>query len=90
MAHKKSGGSSSNGRDSQGQRMGVKRYGGSLVSAGTILIRQRGTRIRPGLNVAIGRDFTLYAKADGYVKFDQATKLRRRVNIEPVQVGEPE
>ena len=90
MAHKKGGGSSRNGRDSNSKRLGVKRYGGSLVLAGTILVRQRGTRIRPGRNVGMGRDFTLYAKTYGHVKFDQATKQRRRVNIESVRVGEPE
>lgn len=88
MAHKKGGGSSRNGRDSAGKRLGVKRYGGSLVLAGTILVRQRGTVIRPGRNVGMGRDHTLYAKATGQVVFDHATKLRKRVNIDPVEVGE--
>jgi large subunit ribosomal protein L27 len=89
MAHKKGGGSSRNGRDSNGQRLGVKRYGGHRVAAGTILVRQRGTRIRPGLHVGVGRDFTLYALATGHVRYDHATKLRRRVNIDPIQVGAP-
>lgn len=87
MAHKKGGGSSRNGRDSQGQRLGVKRYGGHLVSAGTILVRQRGTRIRPGVNVGIGRDFTLYALGDGYVRYDHASKRRKRANIDTIPVG---
>jgi large subunit ribosomal protein L27 len=69
MAHKKAGGSSRNGRDSQSKRLGVKRYGGQLVSAGSILVRQRGTRIHAGDNVGMGRDHTLFAKVDGHVKF---------------------
>lgn len=69
MAHKKAGGSSRNGRDSNGQRRGVKRFGGQLVSAGSILVRQVGTRIYPGDNVGLGRDFTLFAKISGVVKF---------------------
>ncbi|MFH1141853.1 MAG: 50S ribosomal protein L27 [Chloroflexota bacterium] len=81
MAHKKGGGSSRNGRDSNSQRLGVKRYGGCLVTAGSIIVRQRGTRIRPGLNVGMGRDHTLFALVDGWVKFDHATKERRRANI---------
>ena len=85
MAHKKGGGSSRNGRDSNGQRLGVKRYDGHLVAGGTIIVRQRGTRIRPGRNVGMGRDHTLYALVDGHVKFDHATKQRRRANIEPVE-----
>ena len=82
MAHKKGGGSSKNGRVSNSQRLGVKKYGGNQVSAGTILVRQRGTKIRPGVNVGMGRDFTLYAKNDGEVVYDHATKLRKRVNIQ--------
>ncbi|MBI5903697.1 MAG: 50S ribosomal protein L27 [Deltaproteobacteria bacterium] len=70
MAHKKAGGSSRNGRDSNGQRRGVKRFGGQLVSAGSILVRQVGTRIYPGNNVGLGRDFTLFAKISGVVKFE--------------------
>ena len=89
MAHKKGGGSSRNGRDSNSKRLGVKRYGGHLVTAGTILVRQRGTRIRPGRNVGMGRDHTLFALVDGHVKFDHATKQRRRANVEPVQAGGP-
>lgn len=88
MAHKKGGGSSRNGRDSAGRRLGVKRYAGERVRAGTIIVRQRGTRIRPGRNVGMGRDHTLFALIDGQVKFDHATKERRRANVEPVVVGE--
>jgi large subunit ribosomal protein L27 len=71
MAHKKAGGSSRNGRDSQSKRLGVKRYGGELVSAGEIIIRQRGTQVHPGANVGMGRDHTLFAKVDGIVKVAQ-------------------
>ncbi len=83
MAHKKAGGSSRNGRDSGGQRLGVKRFGGQEVLAGTIIVRQRGTRIRPGRHVGMGRDFTLYALVDGTVAFDHATKERKRANVVP-------
>ncbi len=83
MAHKKAGGSSRNGRDSHGQRLGVKRFAGQEVTAGTIIIRQRGTKVHPGRNVGMGRDFTLYALVDGTVEFDHATKLRKRANIVP-------
>ena len=83
MAHKKAGGSSRNGRDSKGQRLGVKRFAGQEVLAGTIIVRQRGTKIRPGLHVGMGRDFTLYALVDGKVAFDHATRLRKRANIVP-------
>jgi large subunit ribosomal protein L27 len=71
MAHKKAGGSSRNGRDSQSKRLGVKRYGGQLVSAGEILVRQRGTQVHPGTNVGVGRDHTLFAKITGRVQFAQ-------------------
>ena len=81
MAHKKAGGSSSNGRDSNAKRLGVKRYGGERVTSGSILVRQRGTRIRPGTNVGLGRDFTLYAKLDGLVKYEWAVKGKRRVSV---------
>jgi large subunit ribosomal protein L27 len=84
VAHKKAGGSSRNGRDSQGKRLGVKRYGGQVVNAGTIIVRQRGTKIHPGRHVGMGRDFTLYAKVDGTVAFDHASKDRRRANVVPV------
>ncbi len=83
MAHKKGGGSSRNGRDSKGQRLGVKRYDGQAVLAGTIIVRQRGTRIQPGRNVGVGRDHTLFALADGLVKFEHATKYRKRASINP-------
>ncbi|MEX2430594.1 MAG: 50S ribosomal protein L27 [Dehalococcoidia bacterium] len=87
MAHKKAGGSSRNGRDSNGQRLGVKRFAGQEVSAGSVIVRQRGTKIRPGRNVGLGRDFTLYALVDGTVQFDHATKLRKRANIVPSEDG---
>ena len=81
MAHKKGGGSTRYGRDSQSKRLGVKRYAGQSVHAGTILIRQRGTRIRPGNNVGVGKDYTLYALIDGVVKFEPDTKNRRKVSV---------
>ena len=83
MAHKKGVGSSRNGRDSNAQRLGVKRFGGEKVNAGTILVRQRGTRIHPGINVGLGRDHTLFAKADGHVKFEKkGLKNRQLVSVE--------
>jgi large subunit ribosomal protein L27 len=82
MAHKKGGGSSKNGRDSNSQRLGVKRYGGELVSAGSILVRQRGTKFHPGDNVGKGKDDTLYAKMDGRVTFKDR-KGRKYIFIEP-------
>ncbi len=86
MAHKKGGGSSKNGRDSESKRLGVKRYGGQLVKAGEILVRQRGTKIHPGTNVGIGRDDTLFAKETGTVVFKDI-RNRKYANIEPqVQV----
>ncbi len=81
MAHKKAGGSSRNGRDSGGQRRGVKRYGGENVSAGSIIVRQLGTRIHPGTNVGCGRDYTLFAKIDGVVTFEAFGKGRKRVSV---------
>ena len=84
MAHKKGGGSSRNGRDSNSQRLGVKRYDGQLVRAGTIIVRQRGTRIRPGSNVGLGRDPTLYALIDGTVKFEHDGGDRTRASVYPV------
>ena len=87
MAHKKAGGSSRNGRDSKGQRLGVKRFAGQAVRAGTIIVRQRGTRIYPGENVGIGRDFTLYATSDGVVKFDHRSRSTKRANIVPAAIG---
>lgn len=81
MAHKKGGGSTRLGRDSQSQRLGVKRYGGQYVRAGSIIVRQRGTRIHPGNNVGLGRDHTIFALTDGFVKFEPATKTRRKVSV---------
>jgi large subunit ribosomal protein L27 len=83
MAHKKGGGSSRNGRDSNSKRLGVKRYAGEVVRSGNILVRQRGTRIKPGLNVMIGRDDTLFAVADGVVFFETVTGGRKRVGVQP-------
>ncbi len=83
MAHKKGVGSSRNGRDSNGQRMGVKAYGGRKVHAGTIIIRQRGTRIHPGDNVGIGKDNTIFATKDGVVTFSRVGKDRKKVSIVP-------
>jgi len=82
MAHKKAGGSTRNGRDSQSKRLGVKRFGGEQVLAGNILVRQRGTRFHPGVNVGVGRDHTLFAKASGEVKFDtRGPKNRQYISI---------
>ncbi|HEX9880241.1 MAG TPA: 50S ribosomal protein L27 [Candidatus Binatia bacterium] len=83
MAHKKAGGSSRNGRDSKGQRRGVKVYGGETVRAGNIIVRQLGTRIHPGKNVGMGRDFTLFAKIDGLVRYERMDRDRRRVAVLP-------
>jgi large subunit ribosomal protein L27 len=83
MAHKKAGGSSRNGRDSQGQRRGVKVFGGETVRAGNILVRQLGTRIHPGKNVGMGRDYTLFALTDGIVKYGRYDKTRKKVEVEP-------
>ena len=81
MAHKKAGGSSRNGRDSQGQRRGVKRYSGQTVKAGNILVRQLGTKIHPGNNVGMGRDYTLFAKVDGTVAFERQGRSRKKVSV---------
>lgn len=81
MAHKKAVGSSRNGRDSQGQRRGVKRFGGERVRAGNILVRQVGSKFHPGLNVGMGRDFTLFAKIDGVVRFERKGQGRRVVSV---------
>ena len=81
MAHKKAGGTSRYGRDSQAKRLGVKRYAGQQVHAGTILVRQRGTRIHPGNNVGVGRDYTLFALIDGVVKFEPTSNNRRKVSV---------
>ena len=86
MAHKKAGGSSRNGRDSQGQRRGVKRFGGQNVISGNIIVRQLGTRVHPGVGVGIGRDFTIFATCDGVVKFEKYTRKNRvqtRVHVVP-------
>ena len=83
MAHKKAGGSSRNGRDSQGQRRGVKRFGGEAISAGTIIVRQVGTKIHPGTNVGCGRDYTLFAKIDGVVTFEDFGHKKKRVSVYP-------
>ena len=86
MAHKKAGGSSRNGRDSESKRLGLKRYGGELVNAGSILVRQRGTRVHPGPNVGIGKDHTLFALVTGKVKYGaHGPKQKNVVSIEPVQ-----
>ena len=81
MATKKAGGSSRNGRDSAGRRLGVKKYGGQFVVPGNIIVRQRGTRVKPGINVGIGRDHTLFALIDGKVMFDFHARAQKRVNV---------
>jgi len=81
VAHKKGAGSSRYGRDSQAKRLGVKRYAGQKVNAGTILVRQRGTRIHPGDNVGVGKDYTLFALTDGFVKFEPTSNNRRKVSV---------
>jgi large subunit ribosomal protein L27 len=83
VAHKKAGGSSRNGRDSIGQRRGVKKFGGQMVRAGNILVRQLGTKIHPGTNVGLGRDYTLYAKVDGIVAYEEFGRNRKRVSVYP-------
>ena len=84
MAHKKGGGSTRNGRDSNAQRLGVKRYGGQIVTGGSIIIRQRGTKIHPGNNVGKGKDDTLFAKVSGIVTFERLDKKRKKVSVYPV------
>jgi len=81
MAHKKAGGSSKNGRDSNAQRRGVKRFGGNIVRAGNILVRQLGTKIHPGENVGMGRDYTLFAKIDGIVAYERLGRSRKKVSV---------
>lgn len=81
MAHKKAGGSSKNGRDSNAQRRGVKRYGGQTVRAGNVLVRQVGTKIHPGQNVGMGKDFTLFAKMDGVVTYERLGRSRKKVSV---------
>jgi large subunit ribosomal protein L27 len=83
MAHKKGGGSSRNGRDSKSKRLGVKRFDGEQVTSGSILVRQRGTQIRPGNNVGLGRDYTIFATVDGYVKFETVRDRRKQVSVYP-------
>ncbi len=83
MAHKKGGGSTRNGRDSNGQRRGVKKFGGEAVRSGNILVRQCGTKFHPGSNVGMGRDFTLFATIDGYVKFEHITRSKKRISVYP-------
>ena len=83
MAHKKGGGASRNNRDSQSKRLGVKKFGGERVRAGNIIVRQRGTRLRPGRNVGLGKDHTIYATIDGFVKFEFGRGGRKRVSVYP-------
>lgn len=86
MAHKKAGGSTNNGRDSNAKRLGVKRFGGERVTGGSIIVRQRGTRIRPGTNVGMGRDHTLFSMIDGEVTYEWAARGKRRVSVYPLAV----
>ncbi len=86
MAHKKAGGSSRNGRDSAGQRRGVKKFGGEFVRAGNIIVRQLGTQFHPGNNVGMGRDYTLFALTDGLVTFEYKDKTRQKISVYPVEV----
>ena len=85
MAHKKRQGSTQNNRDSAGRRLGVKKFGGEFVRAGSIIIRQRGTKVHPGNNVGLGKDHTIYALIDGYVKFEIKDKNRKKVSVYPVE-----
>jgi large subunit ribosomal protein L27 len=87
MAHKKGGGSSRNGRDSQAKRLGIKRFDGELVQSGTIIVRQRGTKFKPGNNVGLGRDYTIFATVDGYVKFEIIRDDRKQVSVYPERVS---
>ncbi|NOZ27734.1 MAG: 50S ribosomal protein L27 [Chloroflexi bacterium] len=87
MAHKKGGGSSRNGRDSKSKRLGVKRFDGEFVTAGSILVRQRGTKIKPGKNVGLGSDYTIFATIDGYVKFEPHSRRQKRVSVYPQRVA---
>lgn len=83
MAHKKGGGSSKNGRDSQGQRRGVKKFGGEFVRAGNIIVRQLGTKFHPGKNVGLGKDYTIYSLVDGFVKFERKNRERLKISVYP-------
>jgi len=85
MAHKKGGGSSRNGRDSESKRLGVKKFGGERVRSGNIIVRQRGTKIKPGTNVGLGRDYTIFATIDGFVKFETIRDGRKRVSVVPAE-----
>jgi large subunit ribosomal protein L27 len=87
MAHKKAGGSSRNGRDSAGRRLGVKKFGGELAIAGNILVRQRGTRVWPGRNVGLGKDHTLFATTDGRVAFHDGKQGRKYVSVDPIMAA---
>jgi large subunit ribosomal protein L27 len=86
MAHKKGGGSSRNGRDSHSKRLGVKKFGGERVRSGNIIVRQRGTKFKPGKGVGLGRDFTIFAVIDGYVKFETIRDGRKRISVYPERV----
>ena len=83
MAHKKGGGSSRNGRDSESKRLGVKKFGGEAVRSGNIIVRQRGTKFHPGINVGMGRDHTLFATIDGYVKFEAVRRDKKQISVYP-------
>ena len=83
MAHKKGGGSSRNGRDSNSQRLGVKKFGGEAVISGNIIVRQRGTQFYPGTNVGMGKDYTIYATTEGFVKFEHITRDKKRISVYP-------
>ncbi len=85
MAHKKGGGSSRNGRDSESKRLGVKKFGGEYVRSGNIIVRQRGTKIKPGRNVGLGKDYTIFATVEGFVKFETIRGGRKRVSVEPAE-----
>jgi large subunit ribosomal protein L27 len=89
MAHKKGQGSTRNGRDSPGQRRGIKVFGGQLARAGNIIVRQVGTRIHPGINVGMGRDYTIFSKIEGIVHYERVGKDRKRVSVYPQQAAEP-
>jgi large subunit ribosomal protein L27 len=88
MAHKKGGGSSRNGRDSGGQRLGVKKFGGEAVQPGNIIVRQHGTKFHPGINVGMGRDYTIFATIDGFVKFEQIGRDRKQISVYPHEAAE--
>jgi large subunit ribosomal protein L27 len=87
MAHKKGGGSTRNGRDSNSKRLGIKKYGGEAVQSGNILVRQKGTKFYPGVNVGMGRDYTLFATAEGYVKFEHITRDKKQISVYPTDAS---